>query len=39
MYDIYFCKYILLGIPISFFTLIGTIMCKEYYLQKKKKLK
>ncbi len=31
-------KYIIVGIPISFFTLLGITMCKEYYLQKKKKL-
>ena len=30
---------IIIGIPLGFFTIIFFTMCKEYYLQKKNKLK
>ena len=35
-FEYFVCKYVLLGVPIGFFTAIGITMCKEYYLQKKR---
>ena len=39
MFDYFNLKNLILGIPISFFTLIGITMFKEYYLHINKNLK